>query len=673
MEKETSCINSRAILDYVKHHRGDAVHELIRDLDPEIDALPDPAAFLCDPHNWISSALIAELFTRARLLIGDEQVAFKIARHAFENNKLGYGQRIIFKALWSTNNVLKNLQKVNNKWNRNKRVEVVERTRKGAVVRLHWNPDMGCSRDMCLYNQGAYTYLPVVWGGKPVEVIERCCFFRGAPHCEYDLIKAPTNRFYEIFSRLFTSKSVLMETIQEMERDKEVIEKKYEEVAQLNLELNQKVRQLTAVQETGKAILSILDLEQLLSVIMNLLKNVCRINRALIMLVNEEEECLEYTHGIGFGGKVPEELKTYRVPCQRVSNILARVASTGRAEYVPEVKRSRLKQENLMLARVNPASVYVTPLITRAKVIGIIAIDGIEGIGIARDTRETLEVFTPQIAIAIENAQLYHKLQEQMDHLKRSQALLSRAEKFSFLGNLAARLAHEIKNPMTAIGTFIQMLPDKFDDAEFRTGFYEIAREETGRVNRLITELLDLVKTRESHFCQENLHRLIERMVLLVSPQSRGKQIRIERSYDPSIEAVWMDQEKMKEVILNLLTNAIEFTPENGTVRISTCRIAENGRQEGIRIELEDNGIGIAPDQVENIFDPYFTTKHKSTMHNGTGLGLFVSYQNIRDQGGTIDVVSQVGQGTRFILTLPDVPIETDPERKKGAPAGSGP
>jgi signal transduction histidine kinase len=355
-----------------------------------------------------------------------------------------------------------------------------------------------------------------------------------------------------------------------------------------------------------------------------------------------------------------------------VSNILARVANTGRSEYVPEVTHSRLRMENRMLARVNPASIYVTPLITRAKVIGIIAIDGIEGAGIARDTRETLEVFTPQIAIAIENARLYQKLQEQMDHLKRSQALLSRAEKFSFLGNLAARLAHEIKNPMTAIGTFIQMLPDKFDDEEFRTGFYEIAREETNRVNRLITELLDLVKTRESHFRQENLHRLIERMVLLVSPQSRGKQIRIERRYDPSIEKVWMDQEKMKEVILNLLTNAIEFTPENGMVRISTHRNPGNGRPGGIRIELEDTGIGIAPDQVESIFDPYFTTKHKSTMHNGTGLGLFVSYQNIQDQGGTIEVESRLGHGTRFILTLPDVPLETDSGENQERAAGSG-
>ena len=195
MEKEINCIISRAILDYVEAHREGAVDDLIRDLHPELDALPDPEAYLRDPNNWTSSRLIAELFARTRHLLDDEYVAFKIARRAFENNKLGYGQRILFKALWSPANVLKNLQRLNDKWNRNKRVEVVERTRNNAVVRIHWNPDMGCSRDNCLYNRGVYTFLPVIWDGKPLQLTERCCFFRGAPYCQYDLIVLWGNRF----------------------------------------------------------------------------------------------------------------------------------------------------------------------------------------------------------------------------------------------------------------------------------------------------------------------------------------------------------------------------------------------------------------------------------------------------------------------------------------------
>jgi polar amino acid transport system substrate-binding protein len=98
-----------------------------------------------------------------------------------------------------------------------------------------------------------------------------------------------------------------------------------------------------------------------------------------------------------------------------------------------------------------------------------------------------------------------------MVELKRSHSLLSRSEKLAFLGDLAARLAHEIKNPMTAIGTFIQMLPYKIDDEEYRVNFHKIALEETNRVNNLISELLDLANIRESRFESTNLHELIEK------------------------------------------------------------------------------------------------------------------------------------------------------------------
>jgi signal transduction histidine kinase len=233
---------------------------------------------------------------------------------------------------------------------------------------------------------------------------------------------------------------------------------------------------------------------------------------------------------------------------------------------------------------------------------------------------------------------------------------LSRAERFSFLGNLAARLAHEIKNPMTALGTFLQMLPQKFNDEEFRTNFYKIAMEETNRVNNLITELLDLVKTRESHFELNDLHDLIEKMILLVSPQSNAKRIDVVCQFDPDIGQVWIDSEKMKQVVLNLLSNSVEFTPEGGRIEISTTRESMNGGRRSIRLEIKDNGTGIPQSVINKVFDPYFTTKHKSNMHNGTGLGLFIAHQNMQDHGGSIEVKSKVNEGTTFTLTLPSDP-----------------
>lgn len=653
MEKETSCINCRAILDYVKKQKPDALGRLLADLDPEIDVLPDPQAFLRDPNNWVTCAVVSRLMDRAKLILGDDMAAYKIARYAAENVALGYAQGIIVKAFWSIKKGLKSLQAINDKWNRSKEVELVEIGKNDAVIRLHWKPGMQVTKDICLYNQGVYTFMPRIWGGAPVEFKEVCCYFEGAAYCEYHLKWPKRNKFYEVFSRFYASKSVLMETITEMESDKRIIEQKYEEVYRLNQELNRKIRQLTAIQDTGKAILSVLDFEQLLAVIMNILFSVCKIDRAIIMLVNEKTGYLEFLHGTGFDGGTKEMIKNYKVPLHRVSNMLVRVTNTGRAEYIPHVEASPLKKDNIILTRGKPTSAFVVPLITRSKVIGVIATDGVDGRGVPEETRETLEIFSPQIAIAIENARLYRSLQEKMEDLKRSQALLSRAEKFSFLGNLAARLAHEIKNPLTAIGTFIQLLPYKYEDEEFRKDFYEIAMEETMRVNKLITELLDLVKPKETHFAQGDLHELINKMMLLVSPQSKAKNIEIVRTFDETIGPVWMDSEKIKQVILNLLSNAIEFTAQGGRIDIETRNLVREDRSKAVFIEVRDNGIGIPQSDLNRIFEPYFTTKHKSSMHSGTGLGLFIAHMHMQEHGGTIEVKSKVDEGTSFVCTLP--------------------
>jgi signal transduction histidine kinase len=230
---------------------------------------------------------------------------------------------------------------------------------------------------------------------------------------------------------------------------------------------------------------------------------------------------------------------------------------------------------------------------------------------------------------------------------------LRRSEKFSFLGNLAARLAHEIKNPMTAIGTFIQMMPQKYHDEEFRNNFHKIAMEETHRINNLITELLDLVNTKEPHMELNDLHGLIDSMILLISPQTKAKKINVSCQFDPNIGQVWMDSEKMKQVVLNILSNAVDFTPEGGKIELITKNCAEEEVQAIVSIEIKDNGPGIPRAHIDKVFDPYFTTKHKSNVHSGTGLGLFIAHQNMQDHGGLIEIKTKVNEGTAFVLKLP--------------------
>ena len=236
MEKEVSCLNSKAIIGYVKKNNNGDYSSLLKNLDPEIDALSDPERFLTDPNNWISCTVASKLYERARMILEDELTAYKIAKYAVEKTKLGYAQRIIAKGFWSYKTGLKHAQKLNDKWNRNKRVELVEIKRNGAIVKLHWNSRMDVSKDLCLMNQGTYTFLPLIWGGQPLDLKEKCCYFNNAPYCEYHLKWPLRNRLYEVISRFYTSKSLLLETINEMEEDKKIIEEKYEEVNRLNLE-----------------------------------------------------------------------------------------------------------------------------------------------------------------------------------------------------------------------------------------------------------------------------------------------------------------------------------------------------------------------------------------------------------------------------------------------------
>jgi GAF domain-containing protein len=544
MKRETSCITSLAIIDYIEQKTGGPVYSLVQNLDPEIDEYRDPLHHLKDPDNWISCKAMTRLFNRACRLLKDESTPAKIARHAIQNAALGYGQRIVFRAIGSHQAALARAQELNDRWNADKTIQVIRQSRHHAVIRIHWHPHVHVDRHVCEYNMGLYRYLPLLWDDPPLRIKERACTFSGSPYCEYRLRWHYKPRFFSFLSGFWSSRKLLMEVMDEMAADQRLLRRKHEELSRLNRRLTTKIRELTAVQETSKAILSILDLKQLLDVIMPLLVNACRIDRAAILLVHQKNRRLEYLHSIGYDDETPEDLRAWSVSSAYTRNIVARVASSGRSEYMPRVAAAGNLGDQKIFLKTVPASAFVVPLVIRSKVVGVLATDTIEEHNIPPETRETLEIFAPLIAIAIENARLHGRLNGQMLMLEKSRHLLGQAEKLSLLGNLAARLAHEIKNPLTAISTFIQLIPKKHDDPEFRNQFYEVAREETGRINALLSELLDLSRPREPSFAENDLHRLIEKTVLLISPQSESRRIHIERRYDPNADRAWMDLEK---------------------------------------------------------------------------------------------------------------------------------
>jgi signal transduction histidine kinase len=261
-----------------------------------------------------------------------------------------------------------------------------------------------------------------------------------------------------------------------------------------------------------------------------------------------------------------------------------------------------------------------------------------------REDLDLLNTLTNQIAIAIENANLY-------ENLKKSQNILRRSDRLASLGTLIASLAHEIRNPLVSIKTFTQLLPERIDDNEFRDYFLKVASGEIDRLTSLINELLGFAKPSEPNLKKEDVTTIIDRMEVLISTEARKKNIKITKNYAPSLPTVFIDAEQIKQVLLNILLNAIQAIEGQGEIWIET-RIAratrDDKREEFLQIEIRDSGIGIPPENLDHVFDPFFSTRPE-----GSGLGLAISHQIVHEHGGFIDLESEVGKGTSFRIHFP--------------------
>ncbi|HIC91212.1 MAG TPA: GAF domain-containing protein [Syntrophaceae bacterium] len=286
------------------------------------------------------------------------------------------------------------------------------------------------------------------------------------------------------------------------------------------------------------------------------------------------------------------------------------------------------------------------PLFIRDELAGIINLGGKRsGDMYSHEDIELLNNLASQTAIALENSRLY-------EELKRSKTLIRRADKLASLGTLTAGLAHEIKNPLVAIKTFIQLLPERFEDEEFRNYFLNVASGEVDRLSDLVNALLDFSRPSQPSFQTGNVNEIMDSVVLLLENEVKRKNIKIKRRYSSDLPAVMLDPEQIKQVFLNIMLNAAEATPENGVLTVETRHLDKDRGQEFIQVEIRDTGRGIPKDNLERIFEPFFTTKD-----SGSGLGLAVSHHIVQEHQGYIEVESEVGMGTSFYINLPVNPL----------------
>ena len=230
---------------------------------------------------------------------------------------------------------------------------------------------------------------------------------------------------------------------------------------------------------------------------------------------------------------------------------------------------------------------------------------------------------------------------------------LLHSQKLAAIGELSSGIAHEINNPLAIITQEIDLARELFgpnacpapeDLAEIKDCLDQVGKQ-VARCRQITHKLLNFARKMEPVLQEEALEQVIEDMAVLVEREAAGRGVAIRRDYDQSLPPVRTDVPLLRQVILNLLTNAMHATPEGGTITLATGR--QNGRAV---IEVRDTGCGIPPANLPKVFDPFFTTKEPG---KGTGLGLSLSHGIVARLGGNLTAQSAVGQGSVFTVSLP--------------------
>jgi two-component system sensor histidine kinase HydH len=231
---------------------------------------------------------------------------------------------------------------------------------------------------------------------------------------------------------------------------------------------------------------------------------------------------------------------------------------------------------------------------------------------------------------------LYQELQANFEGMKR-------AERLYALGQLSAGLAHEIRNPLASIEGAALVVQRDSDSEGRRREFLEIIQKECRRLNRLLSSFLDFAKPRQPQLRTVQVDGLLESVIVLASHAKHGESVCVQKQVRPGVSTVECDPEQLKQVLLNLTMNALQVTPERGTILLTAVQSETH-----LVISVHDSGPGINSDDLERIFDPFFTTKE-----SGTGLGLSIAHQIVAQHGGTLVVTRNSPEGATFQISLP--------------------
>ena len=267
-----------------------------------------------------------------------------------------------------------------------------------------------------------------------------------------------------------------------------------------------------------------------------------------------------------------------------------------------------------------------------AEIIVFFMVGIVTGILADRGRKQRMELEATSNQLAKVNRELHDSFEQ-----------IKRADRLSAIGQLSASLAHEIRNPLAAIDGAANLIESTQTPEDMRRGSLAIIHKEIQRLNRLLTNLLDFARPRKPDFQAVEANRLIDAIISLAGHSAEQKGITFRKEVPPSVSAFECDPEQMKQVILNLAINAVQAMTSPGEVLLSAQQ-----RDSSVVISVRDQGPGVDEENIEKIFNPFFTTKEA-----GTGLGLSVVYQIVTQHGGVVKVDRNPDGGMTFSVVIP--------------------
>lgn len=316
---------------------------------------------------------------------------------------------------------------------------------------------------------------------------------------------------------------------------------------------------------------------------------------------------------------------------------------------------SRFREEDELILKY---SVYTTPIMSKSRILGTVTICGKRSqkdFNVEENGIYLISTIANYITNGLENTLLNTKLKDVISDLNYAQKRLIEQEKFRSLGEMTANIAHEIKNPLVIIGGFAKRLSRKINSSQSEGRYVDIITKEVGRLESILNDVLNYVKENPVLVDASDINECIDEILYLFSSDTSWENVHIVKNMDSEAPEVVCDIQQVKQVFINIMLNANEAMDGSGTITIKTTQdVFDNKRC--VVVSINDTGGGIDPYAIDNIFNPFFTTKEK-----GTGLGLAISNKIIMHHGGKIDIENVVGSGATFFIYLP-IKIQTSRE-----------